>query len=499
MAERVVDHLEVVEIEEENRDRVRVPARPGQRLVEAVVEEEPVGESRQWVVQRLVGEERLGLLALRDVANVDDHTTDHGIVDEVRVHELEPVPRASGVAGAELGGRVEAGGGEHAGEVGGHSGNVVGMDEVEARLAHEVGGVVPHHVGDRGADVLDPRVLVDQHDEVVCMLHQRPEPLLGRAERRFREPPIGHIVGKNEPRVTARERERVPPRLDLDEAAIALAMAPYVPAVGNLAGGREAGVERGHVLGGTDVLDGHAEELLARVAVVRDGGLVHGQERQRLTVEDPQRLRVGLEEQPVGALRLEERVLALEHGALGLPETIGNPRHRLADNDADGHGERGRPQRDSRAVVLDEDGREVGHGEQRGKPEAGARRVPEPDPGEHDHEEEAVAEAVGVGEVVVDTDERERERHEPESGRPAPAVPRELPDDGTDHGRDRPGDREAQPVGAPHRREERPNERDQPAAQDIERGSNASEDAWRKRFVDRERLGAIRAGVEHPA
>ena len=51
------------------------------------------------------------------------------------------------------------------------------------------------------------------------------------------------------------------------------------------------------------------EELLARVAVAAHGGLVDGEERERLDVVDPHRQRVGLEEQPVALLGALERAV----------------------------------------------------------------------------------------------------------------------------------------------------------------------------------------------
>jgi hypothetical protein len=45
------------------------------------------------------------------------------------------------------------------------------------------------------------------------------------------------------------------------------------------------------LLGRPDLLDGHREELLARVAVLLDGGVVHGDEAQRVDVEEPHGVR----------------------------------------------------------------------------------------------------------------------------------------------------------------------------------------------------------------
>ena len=53
-AERVVDRLEVVEVDEQHRDRLAGAAAPQQRVVDAIAEQRPVGEVGEQVVERLV-------------------------------------------------------------------------------------------------------------------------------------------------------------------------------------------------------------------------------------------------------------------------------------------------------------------------------------------------------------------------------------------------------------------------------------------------------------
>ena len=62
--ERVVDLLEVVDVEEQDRDRGVVAARAVQSDAEAVEEQRPVGEPRERVVERAVRELRLQALSL---------------------------------------------------------------------------------------------------------------------------------------------------------------------------------------------------------------------------------------------------------------------------------------------------------------------------------------------------------------------------------------------------------------------------------------------------
>ena len=67
------------------------------------------------------------------------------------------------------------------------------------------------------------------------------------------------------------------------------------------------------ILGRADVLDGHAQELFLRIAVVAHRGLVDGEERQRLDVVQPHRQRAVLEEEAVVHLgSLEAGVLLLD-------------------------------------------------------------------------------------------------------------------------------------------------------------------------------------------
>ena len=60
VAERVVDHLEVVEVDEQHRDLL---AAAGDQLAQALQEERPVRQPRERVVMRLVVELALDPLA----------------------------------------------------------------------------------------------------------------------------------------------------------------------------------------------------------------------------------------------------------------------------------------------------------------------------------------------------------------------------------------------------------------------------------------------------
>ena len=65
----------------------------------------------------------------------------------------------------------------------------------------------------------------------------------------------------------------------------------------------------GRVVGWSDLVDGHREELVVGVPVAGGRRLVHGEETEGLRVVDPHRARVKLEEEPVALLRAAQRLL----------------------------------------------------------------------------------------------------------------------------------------------------------------------------------------------
>src|SRR5207244_4122545 len=70
VAERIVDELEAIEIEEQQGHRLAVALRVVERVGEALVEHVTVGQSRQGVVRRDVQEVLLGLLAGHELADL---------------------------------------------------------------------------------------------------------------------------------------------------------------------------------------------------------------------------------------------------------------------------------------------------------------------------------------------------------------------------------------------------------------------------------------------
>ena len=106
MSEGVVDPLEPVEVEVQHGEWSAPAGRLLQRVVQAVGEQRPVGEIGERVVERLVRELVLELLALGDVARVEDDAGHVGVVEQARAEDLGVAPHAVAAADAQLGGDV---------------------------------------------------------------------------------------------------------------------------------------------------------------------------------------------------------------------------------------------------------------------------------------------------------------------------------------------------------------------------------------------------------
>ena len=100
VAERVVDVLEVVEVEEHDRHAQLRALRQRQRVLDPVPEQAAVGEQRERVVERELAQLLLERLALADVAEIERQPGDGRVVGEVAADALE---RAAPVAGLDHG------------------------------------------------------------------------------------------------------------------------------------------------------------------------------------------------------------------------------------------------------------------------------------------------------------------------------------------------------------------------------------------------------------
>jgi len=88
VTERVVDKLEPVEIEDEHREPTVVPV---QELLEPLEQDVPVGESREAVVARPMGEGLDGPVPVGHVASDDHDVLDLGVWSELgRGARLQP-------------------------------------------------------------------------------------------------------------------------------------------------------------------------------------------------------------------------------------------------------------------------------------------------------------------------------------------------------------------------------------------------------------------------
>ncbi len=106
MSEGVVDPLEPVEVEVEHGERSAPAGRLLQCVVQAVGEQRPVGEVGERIVEGLVGELVLELLALGDVACVEDDAGHVGVVEQARAEDLGVAPHTVAAEDAQLGGDV---------------------------------------------------------------------------------------------------------------------------------------------------------------------------------------------------------------------------------------------------------------------------------------------------------------------------------------------------------------------------------------------------------
>ena len=155
MSEGVVDPLEPVEVEVQHGEGSPPAGRLLQRVVQAVGEQRPVGEIGERVVERLVRELVLELLALGDVARVEDDAGDVGVVEQARAEDLGVAPHAVAAADAQLGGDVRPLSVRRRVDERREGGVVVEVHEVEVGRVEEGVTVVPEDATDRRALVGD--------------------------------------------------------------------------------------------------------------------------------------------------------------------------------------------------------------------------------------------------------------------------------------------------------------------------------------------------------
>ena len=166
VAERVVDGLEPVEVEEQHGDVAAARAGPGGGLLEALAQADPVGQTRERVVVRHELDPRLGGLAGGDVVEHPDVVRDPALCVAHRRHAhprrerlARPAPEGDlafpAAAGEEcLSHRVDD-----------RVAVPVRSDHRRPRLgAEDLLGRQPRDLDERGVHPHDPLRLVDDHD-----------------------------------------------------------------------------------------------------------------------------------------------------------------------------------------------------------------------------------------------------------------------------------------------------------------------------------------------
>ena len=178
MAEAVVDRLEAVDVDRDDRDAAFDPPGAREGVLEPIHEERAVGQPGQGVVEGLVGELLLELLALGRVARVEDDAADARVGEQVVRDRLEVAPAAIAVAQPELDSPVRAPRLGERLEEGVQPRRVLRVnDVVEVAALQLVGGVAPEALHG-GAGVLDPMLAVEDGDRLGRVQHERAEALL---------------------------------------------------------------------------------------------------------------------------------------------------------------------------------------------------------------------------------------------------------------------------------------------------------------------------------
>ena len=176
VAELVVDPLEAVEVDEQDRDRVVLAGREG--VGHVLLELGAVGQLGERVVQRLVGQLVVQGGQLGDVMHAHHQPAHAGVGALVADDQLARDVGAVGAADAGVQALAAAGhrgGGDH-GRL--DPGRVVGVGQLDRLRPEQVVRGEAEHARRRGADVDQPAGTVDDRDEVAGVGHQRLAALL---------------------------------------------------------------------------------------------------------------------------------------------------------------------------------------------------------------------------------------------------------------------------------------------------------------------------------
>jgi hypothetical protein len=128
--------------------------------------------------------------------------------------------------------------------------------------------------------------------------------LVLRLAQLFQDPVArGDVVGRHQQRRPAAILDRMHGLFDVDDRAVLLAMPQRRHDMGRV--GHEtfaSGDDRGQVLGWVEVVAAHRQQLLARPAILSDGGVVGVEQPQRLAIDDDGEERAGVEQPSVAGV-----------------------------------------------------------------------------------------------------------------------------------------------------------------------------------------------------
>ncbi len=180
MPHRVVDRLEVVEVEEHHREQLALARGARQRVRHPVAEERAVGEPGELVVEGLAEQLRLQRLALRDVLHDRDQPRRFG---PRRAREREAPPRHVPCCAqvAHLRRRRLARPARHLLLHQRHRLGVLAGRVVVQRIPRQLGGRHPEELGERAVDLHHARRLAEQRHAHSRLLEDGAEARVGVA------------------------------------------------------------------------------------------------------------------------------------------------------------------------------------------------------------------------------------------------------------------------------------------------------------------------------
>ncbi len=296
MAERVVDALEVVEVDEQQRQRLARDPRQLDLLAQALHEGHPVGQAGQRIVVREVVDARLRGVAVAQVAH-HRHAQLLVAIDQRAADELHRDAHAvladDGAFVAELLAAVE-----HRL----HARALVRRDEVQRMAAAQLGERVAQELAQRRVGVGDDAAAVER-DAFGARLHELGQAFLGLAQRLRGQPMLRDVGDDHEGAHRAAGGAQVRQHVDFDPAPASVGGREFAD-VGHRAALVDHSIDRGLYLAGGGLADdlhegladdrGFGEPEGARVGLVGEAAAVT--QLGRVVIGDHRRHAVG--EQP---------------------------------------------------------------------------------------------------------------------------------------------------------------------------------------------------------